>query len=99
MEKYRVFIGVICLQLLITVGLYFSSVLATRTRAAEINAKRLLVSSLRLTDLSLWTGAPYLRHPSLADRFSPFQDFPSSVEHFPAGSIIAPPVTPHGGEE
>lgn len=86
------------MQLLITVGLYFSGVRAVRARAGEIDSKRVLTSSLTLTDLSLWTGAPYLRHPSLADRFSPFQDFPSSVEHFPAGSIIAPPVTPRGGE-
>lgn len=99
MEKYRIFVAVISVQLLTAVWFYVSGVQTARARLGEIDARRQLVSRLTLTDLSLWTGAPYLRHPALTDYFSPFQDFPSSIEHFPAGSIIAPPVTPHGGEE
>jgi hypothetical protein len=50
-----------------------------------------LATTLSLTDLAVWTEARYTRHPSQADLFTPFQDFPSSIEHFPAGSIIPPP--------
>ena len=52
--------------------------------------KRDTVKKLMLTDFALWTEARYTRNPSQADLFSPFQDFPSSIDHFPAGSIIAP---------
>lgn len=57
----------------------------------QIAPKQQLVAFLGLTDLSIWTEARYTRHPSQTDFFTPFQDFPSSLEHFPAGSIISPP--------
>jgi hypothetical protein len=50
-----------------------------------------LAARLTLTDLALWTEARYLRNPSQTDLFSAFQDFPAAPEHFPAGSIVAPP--------
>jgi len=54
-----------------------------------------LVKRLQLTDFALWSEARYARHPSQADWFTPHQDFPGSLEHFPAGSLIAPaPVHP-----
>jgi hypothetical protein len=68
---------------------YSRSIVADRNRG-DVPAKRQLVKHLKLTDLSLWTEARYTRHPSQADFFTPFQDFPASLEHFPAGSIIAP---------
>ena len=55
---------------------------------------------LGLTDLCLFTDARYARHPSLADRHSPFQDYPLALEHFPSGSLISPPAhltATHGG--
>ena len=55
-----------------------------------MQAKRALVSRLGLTDLAIWTEARYTRHPSQTDFFSAFQDFPGSLDHFPAGSIMAP---------
>ena len=60
-------------------------------RAAEVEGRAALVRRLGLTDLALFTEARYTRHPSQADRFTPFQDHPSSLEHFPSGSIAAPP--------
>ncbi len=60
-------------------------------RAAEVEARAALVRRLGLTDLALFTEARYTRHPSQADRFTPFQEHPSSLEHFPSGSIAAPP--------
>jgi len=52
-----------------------------------------LGSALGLTDLAIWTEARYARHPSQADRFTAFQDLPGAFDHFPAGSIVAPPAT------
>lgn len=58
---------------------------------AAREARRVLVRELTLTDLALWSEAGYCRHPSLADRFSPWATHPSAIEHFPAGSLVPPP--------
>lgn len=52
---------------------------------------RQLASELKLTDLCICTDARYARHPSQADLFSAFQDYPGSIEHFPSGSVVPPP--------
>lgn len=56
-------------------------------------ANRQWVRTLQLTDLALFTEARYTRHPSQADRHTPFQDHPFALEHFPSGSLLAP--SPH----
>lgn len=63
--------------------------LSGRQGEAGLSAKRQLVHRLGLTDLALWTEARYTRHPSQADLFTPFQDYPAAAEHFPAGSVVA----------
>ena len=50
-----------------------------------------MVRKLELTDLCLFTEASYIRHLSQADLHTPFQDSPMSLEHFPSGSLVAPP--------
>lgn len=64
------------------------------TKARLLNdllpGKRQLVKQLGLTDLALWSEARYTRHPSQADLFTAFQDYPGAFDHFPAGSIISP---------
>lgn len=52
-----------------------------------------LVHQLGLTDLALFTEARYTRHPTQADLHTAFQDHPVSLDHFPSGSLIAPPRT------
>ena len=61
------------------------------SRAASILEDRTrMVRTLGLTDIALFTEARYTRHPSQADRHSPFQDHPGSMEHFPTGSLMPP---------
>jgi hypothetical protein len=92
MIKHRIFIvlTVVKVAVLFALVLYCRSVVMTR-ELDEIPAKRALAGQLELTDLAVWTEARYTRHPSQADFFSPFQDFPSALEHFPAGSVVGPP--------
>jgi hypothetical protein len=80
-------------------GLLFAAVIvllllcSLRVHRAEkelLPARLQLVRTLKLTDFALWSEARYTRHPSQADWFAPFQDFPSSFEHFPAGSLMGP---------
>lgn len=51
-----------------------------------------LVRTLQLTDLALFTEARYTRHLSMADAHAAFQDHPGALEHFPSGSLVAPPI-------
>ena len=72
--------------------LYIHSMAATRNYSVHLNKRQKIVSVLELTDFVLSTDARYTRHPSQADIFTPFQDCPASIEHFPSGSIIAFPL-------
>jgi hypothetical protein len=91
MRKHLIFIGITVLELaLLTVLLVLSSNMVRTAGQRQMHGKSQLVTVLGLTDLSLWTEARYTRHPSQADFFTAFQDFPAAIEHFPAGSIVAP---------
>lgn len=78
------------LSLLAVLGLHSLSVQAAGKAAVQVRAK--LVRELRLTDLCLFTEARYTRHPAMADFNAPFQDHPGALEHFPSGSLVAPPT-------
>ena len=92
LTKSRLFLVITAAQILVLIGLFirFQVVLEVRM-AEELPQKRELVRRLELTDLAIWTEARYTRHPSQADFFSAFQDGPSSLEHFPAGSVVGVP--------
>lgn len=91
MRLHLVILSII-LEVLLVLSFYCHSRITAAGRIEEINRKKGLVRELMLTDLAIWTEARYTRHPSQADLFTPFQDYPASLEHFPAGSIVAPPV-------
>lgn len=79
----------ICLVLLGTLALHVSR--GARSGAKKQEVRRQFVKSLSLTDLVLFTDARYTRHPTMSDLHTPFQDHPMSLEHFPSGTVIAPP--------
>ena len=56
-----------------------------------LQQKKSMVRDFALTDLCLFTEANYTRHITQADRYTPFQDSPLALEHFPSGSIFLPP--------
>lgn len=90
--KARVFVALTVIQLVVLAGLWtWSRSVAGSRQTEEIPRKQELVERLELTDLAIWTEARYTRHPSQADFFAPFQDGPSSLEHFPAGSVVGAP--------
>lgn len=64
--------------------------IAGSAQPIQMAEKRQLVKNLAITDLSLSSEARYTRHPTQADIFAPFQDFPGAFEHFPTGSMIPP---------
>ncbi|KAB2934154.1 MAG: hypothetical protein F9K25_04775 [Candidatus Contendobacter sp.] len=87
----------VALTVLATLLLLFGLTLvdaAWRSQRADDAASRALVRELGLTDLSLFTEARYTRHPTQADRHSPFQDHPAALEHFPTGSLMPPVHAP-----
>jgi hypothetical protein len=89
--RHKLFLAFTAAEILILLMLLvYSRASVISEEQTNIPLKRQLVKMLQLTDFSLWTEARYTRHPSQADFFTPFQDFPSSLEHFPAGSIIGP---------
>ncbi len=65
--------------------------LRNRLAAPRIELMRHQVALFELTDLSLFTEARYSRHLTQADLHTPFQDHPMALEHFPSGSLVAPP--------
>ncbi len=100
MARSKLFIAFIVLEVILLFGAYLhGNSLQISRRTDDLEAKRALVSRLGLTDLAIWTEARYTRHPSQADFFSAFQDYPGSPDHFPAGSLISPmQVYPEGME-
>ena len=91
-NKYQIFLAILLCELIIMGILLVSAFNQIADSRHNLYELRELTNELQLTDLSVWTEARYTRTPSQADWFSPFQDFPSSVEHFPAGSLIEPPM-------
>jgi hypothetical protein len=78
-------------ELVAAAGLAVVGSLRHRDRMDDREANGRLVSELGLDSLALWSDASYCRHPSTSGFFDAHADHPSALEHFPAGSIVAPP--------
>jgi hypothetical protein len=89
-DEFLAVAGLLAVLVLLTVA----ESAAHRADTSGFDASRAMVRRLGLTDLCLFTEARYTRHPSQADHFAPFQDHPQALEHFPSGSLMAPPPPP-----
>lgn len=98
-RKSDIFLAFVLLQAA-ALGLMLVDAAVRRSLSEPVLRQRAgVVRALGLTDLALFTEARYTRNPSLADRHSPFQEHPLSLEHFPSGSLVSPPshlTTPTG---
>jgi hypothetical protein len=92
MRKSTVFLGFLALSSLIFILLCIHALYSDRKHSHVVKEKVQIVERYGLTDLCLFTEARYSRNPAMADIATPFQDHPVSLEHFPSGSIISPPV-------
>jgi len=89
-DEFLVIAGLLAVLVLLTVA----EAAVHRADPEAFGPSRAMVRRLGLTDLCLFTEARYTRHPSQADHFAPFQDHPQALEHFPSGSLLAPPPPP-----
>ena len=91
MRKSNLFFIYVALNVIL-LFLIFTHASFTRKAGMEfLEEKAALVKQLQLTDPCLFTEASYIRHLSQADLHTSFQDSPLSLEHFPSGSLVAPP--------
>ncbi|MBF0318187.1 MAG: hypothetical protein HQL01_00070 [Nitrospirae bacterium] len=94
MARSKLFAWFIAIEAAVLIVFYLSATSEVSSREREMSLKRSMVRAMKLTDVAFWTEARYTRHPSQADIFTAFQDFPSSPDHFPAGSIVPPRLKP-----
>ncbi len=91
MRKSDIFFIYMAVNLALAGAALVHSHLTVDEALESIKHQAAMVRELGLTDLALFTEARYTRNPSQADRSTPFQDHPMSLEHFPTGSIVEPP--------
>lgn len=87
-DGFWLFIGS-CILLL--AAILIQAHLAARADLSLLLQKADVAHNLGLTDLCLFTEARYTRHLSQADWHAAFQDHPLALDHFPSGSLVAPP--------
>jgi hypothetical protein len=92
MRKSSLFLLFLASGLTLLVFMFVHASVQVKAGAASLQANTELVGKLGLTDLCLFTEASYTRHLSQADLHTPFQNGPMSLEHFPSGSLVAPPA-------
>ena len=90
--RYRCFLCLIVLEVLVLVCLVAAGNFSVKRMTPIRQCNRQLVEAFELTDLSIWTGARYTRHPSQADVFSAFQDGIGALERFPEGGLAPLPA-------
>lgn len=88
--SYSVFI-VFLITFLVTGIVYQHSQYRLKKNQPEIDIRLKITKKIGLPDLAITTAARYLRHYSLTDISTPFQDYPCSLDHFPAGFAYGAP--------
>jgi hypothetical protein len=72
-------------------GMVWHSQIRLRDFQKYTKLRQRITRKIGLPDLAITTAARYLRHYSLTDISTPFQDYPGSLDHFPAGFAYRPP--------
>jgi hypothetical protein len=90
-RKSTLYLLFVAAGLSVLAGLFAHGARRVAASGPHLDEERRQVRLFQLTDLVLFTDARYTRHPSMADRHAPFQDYPQSLEHFPSGSLMLPP--------
>ncbi len=91
LRKSNLFFLYLAINLILLCLMFAHASFKQTAEARSIKEKAEMVRTLGLTDLCLFTEASYTRHLSQADLHTAFQDSPMSLEHFPSGSLAAPP--------
>jgi len=94
MRKSTLCLSLIGAQAVLFIGMLLHAEAQATPAARQRQSSATLVRQLGLTDLCLFTEARYTRHPTMADRHAAFQDHPMGLDHFPSGSLLAPPSFP-----
>ncbi len=89
-RSIRIFWSIIALIVAVLGGelLYGYRYLAPDAEA--LRTKKAAVRLIGLPDLAVATEARFLRFRSLADVYSPFNEGPELLDHFPASFVFAP---------
>jgi hypothetical protein len=89
-DGFGLFIGS---GLLLLTAILLQAHFVARADLPLLRQKAEVVKNLGLTDLCLSTEARYTRHLSQSDWHAAFQTHPLALDHFPSGSVFAPPGT------
>jgi hypothetical protein len=92
MRKSNFFLIFLAIQVFLLGLIFVHASFRTGKDVSSLREKGEMVKRFELTDLCLFTEASYTRHLTQADLHTPFQDSPVSLEHFPSGSIVTPPM-------
>jgi len=92
MRKSTLFLCFIMTTIILFLVMMVHASCTGEKEAHILRAKTEMVRKLALTDLCIFTEASYTRHLSQADFHTPFQDLPASLEHFPSGALVMPPM-------
>jgi hypothetical protein len=90
-RKSTVFVSAIALMAVLLCFAFVHAHARQRSDMPRLLTNADMVRYFELTDLCLFTDAQYTRHPAVANRHTPFQDYPLSFEHFPSGALSGPP--------
>ena len=93
MRKFHLFSSFIIIGAILIGSMFVHAYFKQKANSPILSEKSEMVKRYGLTDLCLFTDARYTRHPTMADVHTPFQDYPTSLEHFPSASILSLP--PH----
>ncbi len=92
MRKSSLFLLLLAVGISLVALMFAHASVRMKAGAGSLQATADLAGQLELTDLCLFTEASYTRHLSQADLHTPFQNGPTTLEHFPSGSLVAPPA-------